>query len=185
MSDKKSKFSIKKYGELPVLKKTAAQAAGGLGGLGIAYGIDKAVNAKKSWVVPLVTFGVSLFGLHHFNVNPPKAGDTLMEFIQGATAGGTVYGGLKTIEYGVKKVVASSGVNGLRGFISAETAGKVLRYLPTFNGVGSLERPSGYYDDPMAAMMGAAQSPDYYLPAYTPTVINGPVEGEFQVAEVL
>lgn len=185
MSDKKQKSPLKKYIAAPVLKKTSIQAAGGLGGLGLAFAADKALNAKKSWVAPAVMFGVGLAGLHYFNVNPPKDGDTLMELAKGASAGGAVFGGIKTIEYGVQKLVTMKGINGLRGFISQETADKILSYIPTFKGLDENPRPSGYYDDPMASMMGAAQSPDYYLPSYTPEVINGPVEGEFQVAEVL
>lgn len=186
MSDKKQKFSLKKYTALPALKRTGLQAAGGLGGLGIAYAIDKSANAQKGWVIPAVLFGIGLTGLHYFNVNPPKESETLLQLAQGGSAGAAMYGGLRTVQYGLPKITMG-GMNGLRGFIPKPLAEKIARHLPTFSGMGEVNRPSGYQDDPMASMMGAQNN--YYneqssgaLPAIP---INGNVEADNVVAEVL
>ncbi len=187
MSDKKPKFSLKKYTALPALKRTGLQAAGGLGGLGIAYAIDKSANAQKGWVIPAVLFGLGLTGLHYFNVNPPKESETLLQLAQGTSAGAAMYGGLRTIQYGLPKITAN-GMNGLRGFIPKPLAEKIALHLPTFNGIGDVARPSGYYDDPMASMMGAQNNTYYQEPssgALPAVPINGNVEAENVVAEVL
>ncbi|KAB2914904.1 MAG: hypothetical protein F9K23_12305 [Bacteroidetes bacterium] len=187
MSDKNQKSPLKKYIASPVLKKTSLQAAGGLGGLSIAYAVDRTANAQKGWIIPTIMLGLGLTGLHYFNVNPPKESETLLQLAQGTSAGVAMYGGLRTFEYGLPKITAN-GMNGLRGFIPKPIAEKIARYLPTFNGMGEVKRPSGYYDDPMASMMGTQNNTYYQEPssgALPAVPINGNVEAENVVAEVL
>lgn len=187
MSDKNQKSPLKKYIASPVLKKTGLQAAGGLGGLGIAYAIDKSANTQKGWVIPAVIFGLGLTGLHYFNVNPPKESETLLQLAQGTSAGAAMFGGLRTVQYGLPKITMD-GMNGLRGIIPKPLADKIAQHLPTFSGMGEIKRPSGYYDDPMASMMGAQNNTYYSEPssgALPAVPINGNVEAENVVAEVL
>ncbi len=181
MEDKKQKFSLKKYTEKASLIKTGAQAAGGLGGLITASVVNKKLNPTQGVLVPAAAFVVGLLGVHHFNVNPPKEKDTLMRVVQGAAVGTAIFGGLKTAEYGLAKL-SKAGTSGM-GFLPAGTVDKIRSLIPTINGMGEAN-PSGYYNDPMASMMGINNS-DYYLPSYNAVPVNGMVEGEFQVAEVL
>lgn len=173
--------SLKKYTAKAALKKTGLQVAGGLGGLITASVVNKKMNPTQGILVPAAAFVVGLLGMHHFNVNPPKESDTVMRLAQGAAAGTAIFGGLKTAEYGLAKL-SSQGTSGM-GFLPAGTVDKIRSLIPTINGMGEAN-PSGYYNDPMASMMGI-NSPDFYLPSYNAVPVNGMVEGEFQVAEVL
>lgn len=179
----KDKNPLKKYTEGSVLKKTGVQVAGGLGGLATAATLNRTMNTKKGVLIPALMFGAGLAGLHYFNVNPPKDGDLLLQLAQGASAGTAMFGGLKTVEYGLTKIT-NNGINGLGGFIPKELAEKISKFIPTINGIGEYPQgTSGYYRDPLASMMGIGSA--YNLPSYTPTLVDSEVEGEYQVAEVL